>query len=235
MIDASKLPRVPNQILQEEQQPVLEYTRAPLAPEGQPGGCRPPDDTGNHPMSLKRIGAPAALAVSLRAARDQARVDTDAAGNSALDEEIRQQVEQWTKDAETRTGRSLVQQTYRLTLDCFGAAIRLARPPVLAVAHIRFYDSGGVQRTLDPQDYLLDAQSEPGCIVPAPGRAWPVTQQRLNAVEVQYSAGYGPDSASVPADIRGYILGRVARHFAPSAAPDSALLDRLLEGEKVHA
>lgn len=180
-------------------------------------------------MSLKLINPPAALAVSLDAARTSARVDGE-----EHDAELRQVVEQYTREAEHETGRAFVEQTYRLTIDAFPAAIRLDKPPILSVVHIKFYDQAGVQRTLDPRDYLVDAESEPGFVVPAPGCAWPATQSRVNAVEVVYSCGYGADDAAVPANAKGYILGKVSEHFAPAGTPKSEFLGKLLDDLKVY-
>jgi len=181
-------------------------------------------------MSLRLITPPAALAVALDAARVSARLDGPEA-----DVELRQVIAQHTREAEHETGRALVQQTYRLTLDAFPSAFRLEHPPVLAVEHIKFYDADGARQTLHPDDYLVDNESEPGYIVPAPGRSWPATQARISAVEVQYSCGYGVDDSTVPDEIKGYILGKVAEHFAPAGTPKSEFLGRLLDGAKVYA
>lgn len=181
-------------------------------------------------MSLRLITPPVALAVSLEAARLSARLDGPEA-----DVELRQVIGQHTRDAEHETGRALVAQTFRLTLDKFPPAFRLEHPPILAVEHIKFYDANGVRQILHPDDYLVDNESEPGEIVPAPGRAWPATQDRINAVEVQYSCGYGVDDSAVPDEIKGYILGKVAEHFAPAGTPKSEFLGGLLDRARVYA
>lgn len=41
MIDASQMPRVPSEVLQQEQQQAAEYVRAPAAPGGTSGPLRP--------------------------------------------------------------------------------------------------------------------------------------------------------------------------------------------------
>jgi len=181
-------------------------------------------------MSLKLITPPATLAVSLEAARVSARLDGEEA-----DIELRQVIDQHTGEAEHLTGRAFVEQTWRLTLDRFAGAILLEHPPIMSVVHIKFYDTAGEQQTLDPQDYILDAESEPGYVVLAPGRAWPATQARVNAVEVEYTCGYGADDAAVPAAIKGYILGKVSEHFAPAGTPKSEFLHCLLDRAKVYA
>jgi len=185
-------------------------------------------------MSTRLIVPPAALAVSMGAARLAARVDVNLDGTSALDSEIEDAIRTYTAEAETETNRAIMEQAWRVTLDAFPAAVKLDKARVLQVEHVKFYDAGGVQRTLDPQDYQVDAESEPGYIVPAPGTAWPATASRINAVEVQYRAGYGSDDASVPAGIKGFILARIAEHFESGGQPKNENVKRLLWSEVVY-
>lgn len=185
-------------------------------------------------MSERLIIPPAALAVSLEAARRQARVDVDENGVSALDDDIQRAVRAYTRDAEHETGRAFVNQTWELSLDAFPAAIRLGRSPVVGVSSVQFYDLDGVLQQLDPQDYLADTKSEPGWIVPAPGRTWPATAARIHAVEVQYVCGYGDDDTFVPAEAAEYILARVQQKFAPVSTSKLADLTCLLDGLVVY-
>lgn len=164
-------------------------------------------------MSTRLIVPPAALAVSMEAARLAARVDVGPDGTSALDTEIEDAIRTYTAEAETETNRAIMEQTWRVTLDAFPDSIRLDKARVLQVEHVKWYDVAGAQRTLHPEDYQVDAESEPGYIVPAPGKAWPATASRINAVEVQYRAGYGPDHTSVPDGISGFIKARLSEHF----------------------
>jgi uncharacterized phiE125 gp8 family phage protein len=181
-------------------------------------------------MSTRLVVPPAELAVSMEAARAAARVDVDEDGTSALDSQIEQAVREITEKAEHETGRALINQTWRLTLDQFPPAIQLPRAPLVSVEHIKFYNTPTSQLTLDPQDVLMDAESEPGYIVPAPGKAWPTAAARINAVEVEFMCGYGPTHESVPAAIKGYILAHVQQRFSPvpNAKPENfeRLLDR---------
>lgn len=106
--------------------------------------------------------------------------------------------------AEQETGRALLPQTWKKTLDEFPDAIRLDNPPITAVSSVRYLDVNAVWQTLDPATYVADFASEPGWIVPAANRAWPATLTQANVVEVIYTAGY-PDAASVPAAIKQWI------------------------------
>lgn len=180
-------------------------------------------------MTPKVITPPAQLAVSLDSAITAAR-----ANGAGLDAEVEQAVKTATAEAESETHRAFIEQTLRLTLDRFDGPIKLPRPRLISVVHVKFIDQAGQQQTLDPQDYQVDAESEPGYIVPAPGKAWPATALRINAVEVQYVAGYGPDHTSVPDSVKGFILRRVAEQFGQLSASMAASAVGLLDGEVVY-
>ena len=185
-------------------------------------------------MSLKLIIPPAGLAVSMEAARTAARADVGEDGSSPLDGEIESAIRIYTAEAEGETRRAIMDQTWRLTLDRFTGAIELRKPPILQVDHIKFYDVDGVQRTLDPQDYLVDSESEPGYIVPAPGHVWPPTMNRVNAVQVQYRCVYGANHAAVPVQITGFVQARIGEHFQTGGQPKNELVKRLLWPLVVH-
>jgi uncharacterized phiE125 gp8 family phage protein len=142
----------------------------------------------------------AELPVSLEEAKQQVRA-TDCDDEDGL---IGAYIHAATAAASDRLQRALVPTRYRLTLDSFPDAIELILPPIISVQSVKYIDENGDQQTLDPQDYFLDSVSEPGCLVPAAGRAWPTTQDRINAVEVEYTSGYA-DSA-IPSPIKSWIL-----------------------------
>lgn len=163
-------------------------------------------------MNNLLVTPPAALAVPLAAARRAARVN-----GTELDAELQGKVEGISEEVEHLTGRALVHQTWSMTLDAFPVgAIRLPPVGLARIDHVQFYDTTGALCTLDPQDYQVDTKSEPGFVVPAPGRAWPATALVINAVEVQYVCGYGPDDTSVPKAIQDYILGMLENQYYPN-------------------
>lgn len=95
--------------------------------------------------------------------------------------------------------------------------------------HVTYYDEEGVQRTLDPQDYFVDADAEPAVLTPAPGRTWPRTIDRAAAVEVKYLCGYGLTEASVPKPVKQYVLARIQQQFSPVSTAKDVNFDRLLD------
>lgn len=116
--------------------------------------------------------------------------------------------------AQNELWRSLITQTWELTLDAFPDQIELLYPRILTVSSVLYLDATtGVQTALDPATYVVDKKSEPGWIVPAYGYTWPDTYETINAVTVTYTAGYGASASDVPAGIKNWILAHVVHYF----------------------
>lgn len=198
-----------------------EYVRAPVGASY----CR---GAALYPESVKRMGL-AEAAISLEAARLAARVD----GNE-LDEDILTAAVAYTEAAEHLTNRAFVQGSWKAGYRGFDAEMILPKPPLVSVTRVAFYDPSGVLRVLAPQDYFVDVDAEPAVLTPAPGRMWPQTIDRKNAVEVQYVCGYGPTEASVPQTVKQYVKARIQQQFSPVATAKEANFDRLLDGLAVY-
>lgn len=93
------------------------------------------------------------------------------------------------------TRRQFCTATWDAFYDVFPAEFALPLPPLSSgatpVTHIKYYDTGGIQRTLDPTVYDVDAKTEPARIRPAYGESWPSIRSIMNAVEVRFITGYG--------------------------------------------
>jgi uncharacterized phiE125 gp8 family phage protein len=150
-------------------------------------------------MALKLIVEPAAEPLSLEEAIAHLKPadGEDMATLSSLIAAARTMAEQ-------ELDRSLMQQTWKKTLDEFPDAIRLDNPPIQSVTSVKYVDINAVQQTLDPATYQVDLASEPGWIVPASGYAWPATLAQANVLEVVYVAGYA-DAKSVPEAIKNWM------------------------------
>lgn len=186
-------------------------------------------------MTARQITPPATLAVTLEAAKANMRID-----DSDMDALITGWIEGVTATTEHEIGRALISQEWRVTLDAFPAAIRLEMPPIALVRSVTYIDIDGDLQTMDIADYVLDSVSEPGYVVPAPGKAWPATAQRGNAVMVDYTCGYGDTAASTPANVRLYILAKLVEQFDPATRMErdtvqSNFVGRLLDACRVYA
>lgn len=115
-------------------------------------------------------------------------------------------------------GRQLITATWLMTLDGFPwpggwqfmeyptlfpdpHTIRLPKAPLQSVSGVQYYDMGNTLRTLATDVYDVDAVTDPGRIVLAMAKVWPVTRLRPGAVRVTFTAGYGVAS-SVPEELK---------------------------------
>ena len=142
---------------------------------------------------------------------------------------------------EKDTRRDLCTKTRILYLDYLPSWIVLDVAPVQSIVSITYYDSLNVQQTLAGATYESDIYAEPALIRPAFGQTWPTTYDRLSAVAVTYTSGYGAASA-VPEDAKQAIR-LLAAHWLENAEASitgtiskeiefsySALCDRLRWG-----
>lgn len=184
-------------------------------------------------MATRLITPPAVLPVTLAEAKSNLRIDDD-----AQDSLITAWIEGITSYAEHETGRSIINQGWRVTLDKFPTAIELP-PPVYSVSSVEYLDPDGIEQTLDPADYIVDAVSEPGYVVPGVGKSWPETYDRINSVMVDVVSGYGPAPEDVPPGLRLFILAKLTEQFDPAVRMEkdtvqSSFIDKMLDRFKVY-
>jgi uncharacterized phiE125 gp8 family phage protein len=154
-------------------------------------------------VALRVVTPPEVEPVSLEDAKLHCRVDGNAEDEllKAAIQSAREHVE------EEAVCRALITQTLCLYLDAFPCGvIEVPRPPVQRVTSVKYFDGAGNEQTLDPELYQVDLVSCPPRLIPAYGYSWPTTQPRLNAVAIEYVAGYGGSPADVPARIRQGML-----------------------------
>ena len=160
-------------------------------------------------MGLVLLTPPATPLVTL----DEAMLHLRAGGvaESALIEGL---VEAATAQAEAFTRRRFVTQSWRLTLDRLpSGALLLPYPPLRSVESLTYINGVGSLATLDPESYRVRTAESPGEVVPAYGRAWPATRPDADAVQVEFTCGYGAPDA-VPEAIRRAVLLLVGTLYA---------------------
>lgn len=138
------------------------------------------------------------------------------------------------------TGRSLMAQAWKLTVDDFADEIALPWPQVQAVQAVQYKDADGATQTLATSAYELAGDKV--CLVP--GQEWPAVRGGSGSVWINYTAGYsaGNEAAqqdAVPYGIKAWLLLAVgdmyAHREASSDKPTVAhgFADRLLDPFKV--
>jgi uncharacterized phiE125 gp8 family phage protein len=123
------------------------------------------------------------------------------------------------KTVEDLTGRALITQTWRQSWDYrFPCDFRLPKGSLQSVASLTYVDNDGATQTLGSGAYQVDADSEPGRVIPAYGTSWPTTRSQPVAVTITWSCGYGSAGTDIPEPIRQTILMLVA-HWYDSRQP----------------
>lgn len=170
-------------------------------------------------MIHRRLGEPLAEPVSLADARVQLRQP-----DTALDGRILQLISAARRAAEEATNRALAPQPWRVLLDAFPSCggIRLPAPPVVEITSASYVDTNGNTQVLSSSAWVLDAESEPGWLFPAPDTVWPSTRCQPNAVRIDLVCGY--PKGALPQPIREWILLHVAAWFEnPTAVGDTRM------------
>ena len=123
-------------------------------------------------------------------------------------------------EAENKTKRALMPQTWELVLDEFpDGGIEIPRPPLSSNStdlSISYIDSSGATATLSATAYSIDGDSEPAWVVPSYGNDWPETYDVMNAVRVRYKCGYalsGASTATTPYGVKAWVRLRVGAMY----------------------
>jgi uncharacterized phiE125 gp8 family phage protein len=138
---------------------------------------------------------------------------------------------------EAFTRRALITQTWALWLDRFpkfeeknaprdgyyelpityfdsvARVLQLPRPPLQSVTFLKTYDAANVATVFDAANTLVDVASNPGRIALNQNQTWPTGLRAVNAVEIEFVAGYGVAS-QVPEPIKQGILLWIKLMFA---------------------
>jgi uncharacterized phiE125 gp8 family phage protein len=148
-------------------------------------------------MSLTLITAPTVTPLSLVEAKQHLRVShTD---DDAIIQIYIQAATAYVDGKDGFLGRALVTQVWQLTLDAFPTdEIKIPLPPLQSIVSVQYDDPSGATLAVSALDFDVDTDSEPGWVVPNASFNWPTTLDAINAVRIQFTAGYLPNSDSPP-------------------------------------
>lgn len=159
---------------------------------------------------------PAQEPITLAQAKVQCRVDVS---DTTEDDFISGLITAAREYVETRVRRTYVSRSYQLRMNRFPylfpasyypfytlerlpnqlwGKIELPKPPLISVDFITYVDNNGDTQTLDPSQYQVDVGGYlPGYITPAYGLTFPSTRYQMDAVIVDYTAGFS-DPTTIP-------------------------------------
>ncbi len=174
------------------------------------------------------VTGPAAEPVTLSEAKAHARVDVD--DDDGVITDLITAAREW---VEQNTGRCLITQTWRLSLDMWpgsraddwwdgaregpitlldAAWVEFRRSPVIAFSRVATLDETGTETTWASSNYYLSREPNGyGRLVRKRGVVWPdVSNRDAGAIRIEATCGYGPNAADVPFPIRQAVKQLVA-------------------------
>ncbi len=113
---------------------------------------------------------------------------------------------------EARTGKALItrQFSWQLTAWRDGVSQGLPVAPVSAISAVKLVDAAGGEYVVDQGDYKLERDSQRPRIVTSGSRLPAISSGGV--VEIEFSAGYGPNWPDLPVDLAQAVF-LLAAHF----------------------
>ena len=158
--------------------------------------------------SLKVDITPTTPLFTTAEAKDFLKVDT-----TADDTLIDNLVFAATESCQIYTNQYFIKHTVSQYSDNWDGIYTLYKSPVSAITHVKYYDTADAEQTLDPSNYILDDVSKPARIGLAVDGTLPSLSDRINAVHVKYTVGYGTASTDVPDGIKSAVLITLANLY----------------------
>lgn len=175
--------------------------------------------------AIKRTVAPTTEPVTLAQAKAQLRVL-----HSEEDEYITGLIKTAREWAEDYTRMAFLAQTlvaqypdwpnqFTPNFALLDSTFILARPPLVAVESVQYYDVTDTLITLDPSTYNVDTIQSPGTVrlkqTTFSNSPWgvPLSKNYVNPITITYTAGYGDDASDVPSKIQQAMLIMIAHWY----------------------
>lgn len=164
-------------------------------------------------MDLRETSPIPGAALPIAALREHLRLSSGFADDTTQDALLEHYLRAAVAAVEGRISRALIARDFLLQLSRWrdGYAQPLPVAPVVAVASVTLFDAAGAPTLVDPARYALDADGMRPRIE-ATGSALPGIPAQ-GRVEIAFSAGFGPDWADIPADLRQAVLLLAAQYY----------------------
>ena len=121
-------------------------------------------------------------------------------------------------------GKAMITQKWGQWIAPNPSTVKLLLGPVQGVTAVRYYDTDGVLQDDNYLNYQIFGTAQATTIEPKTGFNWPTTQDRPDAIKIEYEIGYGDTAADVPAVIKHAMLVLVAHWYENR---ENSQMDRL--------
>lgn len=154
---------------------------------------------------LTRVTAPAELPVTVAEAK--ARIVLDHGDDDAVMAGLVAAATDFLDGPRGLLGRCIVTQTWEERFEgfpCYGEPLELAVSPLASLTSVKYFDSDGVEQTLDPAGYEVMDNGDTPIVHAFDG--WPATDRRRTfPVTVRTVCGFGA-AANAPASLKEAII-----------------------------
>jgi len=167
---------------------------------------------------LKRTTPPIVNPVSLADAKLDLRVDH--ADEDTLIESLISAATDYLEANRGAINKAFLTQTWTLSLKYPDRDYRIWLPvtPVQSITSITYYDASNLEQVLAVSDFYLHCEEDWAYIEPKPSVNWPGTYDRLDAINVEFVAGFGDAGIDVPESIRQCIRLLVTHWYTNRSA-----------------
>lgn len=100
------------------------------------------------------------------------------------------------------SGRCLASEVWAASYSSISGKIKLPKSPVISVDSVTYYDQTDMVQSLPTTDFYVFLSDDHAEMQPKPGRQWPVTSTRDDAITITFTAGY----AALPQALRAAVL-----------------------------
>ena len=104
-------------------------------------------------------------------------------------------------------GHAMISQKWGQWIDSTPPqSVKLILGPVIQVNAVKYYDADGNLQTDTLGNYQVTGTSFASYVEPAEGFDWPVTQDRSDAIRIEYTIGYGEATSDIPDTLRHALM-----------------------------